>query len=195
MPAPKRITDQSIEEAVLRWRGNVTAAAEQLGIAPVNLRKRIESLGLDLAVIRAGGGSHMAGTHTDVSHPTEPNESLGTVPMTPNAGAGKYSPPTPGGIFSGKGAARKLSTVEQAVEKDEVAGIPVRTVAARRKPARLEPSNEDRLVEFQRQIEARYGVDTDLTGLLNQFFEEVFQTWSSEKLSPAEAEKKKEPKK
>jgi hypothetical protein len=81
--------------------------------------------------------------------------------------------------------------VQQAVEKDVAAhggGVPIRTVATRRKPSRLAPENEDRLVAFQRKVEALYGVDTDSTELLNQFFEECFEVWAGRKLAPAAEE-------
>lgn len=54
MPAPKRVSDARILEALTRWRGNVTAASEELGIAPNNLRPRLRGLRVDLEGLRKG---------------------------------------------------------------------------------------------------------------------------------------------
>lgn len=187
MPAPKRVSDRAVLEAIQRWRGNVSAAADQLKIARVNLRKRLESLGVTPATFRGGAGEGgMSGTHRNVSVPMD---STGTHEVVRNASAGKSSRPRAGGIFSGKGAAAKFSAVQTAEKDVAPAGVPIRTVAARRKPARLDPANEDRLVAFQREVEARYDVDTDTTELLNQFFEEGFEAWAARKLEPEQPEK------
>src|SRR5688572_23625994 len=52
MPAPKRISDASVREAITSWRGDVSQAARSVGISRNSLRKRLELLGVDLAEAR-----------------------------------------------------------------------------------------------------------------------------------------------
>jgi hypothetical protein len=47
MPAPERVSLDVIKAALERWTGNVTAAAEDVGIHPNNLRKRLEAARVD----------------------------------------------------------------------------------------------------------------------------------------------------
>jgi hypothetical protein len=49
MPAPKRVPDGAIAASLERWRGNVTAAAREVEMAPTNFRKRLAALGLQPA--------------------------------------------------------------------------------------------------------------------------------------------------
>jgi hypothetical protein len=182
MPAPKRIRDDEIMTAIRRWRGNVTAAADALGIARVNLKKRLDALGIDPSAIRTG--AMPADTHRYVSIPNDPNETNRTQR---NASAGTFLEQKTPDIFSGRSRAAKFSSVQQAVDKDaRAASVPIRTINPKRKPLRLEPENEDKLVEFQRRVEALYGVDTELQELHNQFFEEAFPEWAARKLAAAQ---------
>ncbi len=53
MSAPLRVTNQEIRDALEASRGNVEAAARAVGIAPNNLRARLERLCIDVAAVRA----------------------------------------------------------------------------------------------------------------------------------------------
>ncbi len=52
MPAIARTSVEQIKAALREHGGNVTAAAEQLGMATNNLRTRIENAGVDLRAFR-----------------------------------------------------------------------------------------------------------------------------------------------
>src|SRR5262245_32739002 len=54
MTGRTRIPSEEIERAVREWGGNLSAAAEALGINVKNLRERCARLGLDLEAIRSG---------------------------------------------------------------------------------------------------------------------------------------------
>lgn len=171
MPARQKVPTEVLVRALIEWKGNVQATAEQLGMHPKNLRERAARLGLDLDAIRRGtyqperGGTVRTGT--------VPGEAHGPISV---------SDP-----FSRRGPAPTLRAVQQltADKADSPAGLPIRTVAARRKASRLSPPNEERLADFQRQIEALCSCETDGTTLLNQFFEEAFPSWAEEKLALA----------
>ena len=57
MTVRKRISNRRISEALEIWCGNITAAAQSLGIQPKNLRKRVKELGIDLGPLRAKGAN------------------------------------------------------------------------------------------------------------------------------------------
>lgn len=55
MSAAARVPGEAIRKALHATGGNVTAAAARVGLAPVNLRKRLPGLGVDLAALRGAG--------------------------------------------------------------------------------------------------------------------------------------------
>ena len=66
-------------------------------------------------------------------------------------------------------------------EAIEDAPLPVRVLAPRPKPLRVEPANQERLRVAVRRIAAAYGVDTDQSLILNQILEETTERWCEEK--------------
>lgn len=55
MGASPRVSIDQVREALVRWEGNMSATARELGIARNNLYKRIVRSGLDVDAIRAAG--------------------------------------------------------------------------------------------------------------------------------------------
>lgn len=187
----KYATDSEVRGAILRWRGNVTAAADELGIQPKNLRKRLESLGISLATLRAGMGAEGVGQVAPLVPPGP-----GPVACPPR---GPVDPRIPSGRKSGGGLSRRphattnFPTVTSATATMTAAGgeAPVRAAAGQKKPLRLLPANQERLRDAKLDLGARHRVETDESTILNQFFEEAFDPWLKSKLGPTSSTKRK----
>lgn len=173
MPAPKRIPDAAVIGAIQKWRGNVEAAAEELRIAPVNLRKRLASLGVDLSLLRATDRYRTSSTHRNVSNPNPLSDTLPTGELSRAR------------IFS---ARAKGSTLRGMTTTATALAINDR---ARSKPTRLTPPHEDRLREAKFDLQARYRAEIGESQILEQFFADEFEGWIKRKLaakSPVKAE-------
>lgn len=173
----KYVTDEAVRTTIHKWGGDVTRAAEELGIHRNNLYPRLERLGIDPKRLREQARATLRNSRTQVQ-PVQRNATALVREEAAQETTSATVTPAPSG--------RRFPVVQQAAAKSDAVDVPIRTVEPRRKPARLEPTNEARLVEFQRKIEAQYGVDTNLTALLNQFFEETFDRWAVNKLRPPE---------
>lgn len=187
MAIVKYATDTEVRGAILRWRGNVTAAADELGIQPKNLRKRLETLGISLPALRSGLGSMGVG----LVAPTDPSGTLRTEcppegSGTPLAVSGRKRG---AGLSRRKGGAINVRAVMTATEEQSEA--PVRSAAGQKKPLRLLPSNQERLRDAKLDLGARHRVETDESTILNQFFEEAFDSWLRTKLEPTPNAKRK----
>lgn len=55
MSGPQKVTGAALRRVLEETGGNVTEAARRVGIAPVNLRKRLPGIGIELAALRAEG--------------------------------------------------------------------------------------------------------------------------------------------
>lgn len=179
VPTIKYATDLQVRGAIMRWRGNVTAAADELGIQPKNLRKRLETLGIDLPLLRLESESMGAGPLAPIS-PSRPVPHL-APPSTPSASRSGTGRQNAGGLSPAAGDPPNLRGVESAAAVDEQAA-PIKGVAVRIKPLRLRPASLDRLREAKLDVGARLRVETDENTLLNQFFDEAFDSWLSSKL-------------
>jgi DNA-binding transcriptional LysR family regulator len=173
----------------MRWRGNVTAAADELGIQPKNLRKRLDTLGMDLAALRRGEGAEEAGTMT----PRDPRgpSPVRRPPEAPSASVRATGRKNESGLSRSGASApilRDVSTTAAAMEENEA---PIKGVTVKPKPLRLLPANQERLRDAKLDLGARHRVETDESTILNQFFEEKFEPWLREKLEPAAAGKRK----
>lgn len=51
MPAHKRVSNEEVRNAIMRREGNVTAAAEDVGMARQNFRRRLQDLGIEAATL------------------------------------------------------------------------------------------------------------------------------------------------
>jgi hypothetical protein len=188
--AVKYATDPQVEEAILRWRGKVVAAAEELGIQPKNLRKRLERLGIDLDAVRAGtyvrGAALVAPHGPHGSHgPTIPPK----APMTPPAFSGRKSGSGP---YSPAGKAPIFGAVQQAAVKDgaDDAAIELPVSRAKQRPIRFHPQDQDRLREARLDIIAKHRVEIDETAIHHDFFQAKFAEYMAERLAPEKGKKR-----
>ena len=181
----KYASDPAVREAILRWRGKVVAAADELGIQPKNLRKRLEHLGIDLAALRAG---RFVGAI--VSTPTGPHGSSGpsggrVAPPASPSGTGRKNASGP---YTSGSKAPMLSTV-QAAMKDDVEEMAAR---AKRPLLRFHPEDQDRVHEARLDLIARHRVEFDGTAIVHDFFKAKFAEYMADRLKPnGKAEKAK----
>lgn len=173
----------------MRWRGNVTAAADELGIQPKNLRKRLETLGLDLSAVRHAGGAMGASgpTPIDPSGPRASSRPLPT-PLGPSRATGRK---TATGLSRSDARAPILRDVSNTAMATEEQEAPIKSVTVKPKPLRLRPEHQDRLRNAKLDLGARYRVETDENAILDQFFEESFEPWLRTKLDQPKARGKK----
>lgn len=173
MPAQKRVSDKAVMEAIQRWGGNVSAAAEQIGMAPVNLRKRLESIGVDLSFLRGGERYRMGDTQRHVSSSTD-------TPRNPSTGK-KVGP----GISTAPGGRNSLQTNMQAEETE----TPVKEVRVR-KPIRITPDHQERLRQAKLDYAGRLRIETDETAILAALIDAKLEGFLAEQFSPAEPKRK-----
>lgn len=169
MPAPKRIPDEQVKGAILAWRGNVMGAADELGLQPKNLRKRLETMGIDLESLRGLMGAIGVA-------PTGPHRPLST-PKGPTVNEGGHGATSARGLFPARERTPKFRSVEQAAAED----IPeVRT----RKPVRVKPAHQERLRQAKLDFAGRLRIETDETAILAAFIDAKLEEFLSEQLAP-----------
>jgi len=146
-----------VRAAIEKWRGNVKAAAAELGIKPDNLRKRLLDLGIDLRTIRVGG---------------TPQSPLVT-PMPPCDSARQGGHKSSAALYPGRLLTPTFATVSSTVSD-----------FGRRmdKPIRVQPEHGDRIRSGRRRLSAEADTDLDDTQLLAEFIEEGFEDWLKGKL-------------
>lgn len=189
MPAPRRVRDEAVKEAIHRWQGNVSAAADALGIQPKNLRIRLETLGIgkpELAALRAKGSTaRVAPFSPNVTDQYRPDLSVPTArPAPPGVprSAGPYQSPDEPPNFRGMPAA---------VDETE---LPTPTAERRKvQPCRLEPPNLDRVNDARRQLSALLGVDLTNSDILNSHFADTFEPWLETQLAKARSRRRVRP--
>jgi len=163
MPAAQKVSPQQIVDALLDWRGNVSAAASSLGISANALRMRLHGLNLSPDKFRSLGGK--VGT-TITSFDSVPSIKPPTNSRPKNAGA-NYP--------SGK-RGRSLKGMEAATE------IPIKSATRKPLPLRMKPAQREQLVDAVFDLQNTYRVATDENLILEQFFEERFGDWLKSKL-------------
>jgi hypothetical protein len=181
MPAPVKVPTQTIVNALLKWRGNVVAAAGEVGMAPNSLYERARRLGLNLAGFRSGGGGN---------HVTGNNTVTGFTGMTGNAGrqAGtQKSAPQAAAIYPGAATARTLGPVQPTTQTIEPDAAPIRSAPKRHQPIRIKPEQRDLLQQAEWELQAKFRVSTDVNLILEQFIDEKFAPWLAEKLGATSA--------
>jgi hypothetical protein len=187
MPAPKRVPDDQVREAITAWRGNVQAAADALGIQPKNLRERTRALGIDLDDLRKGAGRMgRIGQPAPLDH-TGPFR-YEPAPMTPNGRPQATGVQIASGLYQEPTEGSNLSAVQMAAE-DEV--IPIKTTPRRQHPIRLKPAQRERLQRAVFELQARYGVGTDENLILEQFIDEGLEAWLESKLKAPKSGRRK----
>lgn len=182
MPAPVRVLPQDIMNALLKWRGNVVAAAGEVGMAPNSMYERIDSMGLDLKAIRAQGAKPVIPI-TGNKGPTGMQATTQAKPGTQKnaAQAGPIFPSTAGG--------RRLGAMQQATAPaagGEAMTMPIKTAPRRHQPIRVKPDQRDLLQRAAWELQARFQAATDENLILEQFIEERFGEWLASKMDSAE---------
>lgn len=176
MAAQEKVSAQQIVNALLKWTGNVQAAADELGVSRNALYKRVEQLGIDLRGIRAMG-SKVDTTFTTV---------LGMPTMKGGANVVSKSSAA---IFSARARGPKLPSMR--TEAAEAATeIPIRTAAKRLPPTRIKPAHRELFQRAAWALQARFQAPTDESLILEQFIDERFEEWLGSKLASAKAKAK-----
>lgn len=162
MAAPEKVTVAEVSNALVRWRGNVQAAADELGVTRKALYERISRAGIDLPSLRAN-----AKLITPMHSLKRADSNGPTVRKT--AGA-QYPEPNRRPI---------LGVVQQV----EIEPPPIKSAPARRVQTRLKPEHQDKLREAKLVLGGRYMIETDENRLLEQFIDECFDPWLADKLN------------
>jgi hypothetical protein len=194
MPAPQRVPDSRVRSAIERWRGNVTAAADELGMKPKNLRKRLDSMGIDLDVTRgvvAPKGVRLPApidTHRPLSIGANPFK--GVTPLPTSRALPPIGPQSHAGPYQSARHAPTLVTVTNGsastADAAEATGVRYR----RPSQPRIPPPTLDRIGQLRRRLQAE--LDCDLTdGDLIEMAERegVFDAWVESKVAALRAQR------
>ncbi len=168
MGAPKRVPDAVVSASILRWRGNVKAAAAEVRMKPESLRTRVRALGIDLDALRGSQAATPEGPRGPVRAGMAPR---GVI--TVGAGISRGSPRSSRALYRGESEGPILANVSSTV--------PDFTRRAD-KPIRVLPEHGDRIRSGRRRLSAEADTDLDDTQLLAQFIEENFEDWLKHKL-------------
>jgi len=168
MGAPKRVPDEVVSATILRWRGNVKAAAAEVRMKPESLRTRVRALGIDLDALR----------NSKVATPKWPGGPV-RAGMTLRGGIAVGAGIVAGGprsscaLYRGEGEGPTFASVSSAMPE-----------FGRRadKPIRVEPRHGDRIRSGRRRLSVEADTDLDDTQLLAEFIEEGFEGWLKAKL-------------
>jgi hypothetical protein len=171
MPAPIKVSTQAIVNALLKWRGNVVAAAGEVGMAANSMYERIEREGIDLAGFRS------------LANPVTPN--TGMKPVTGFRGAQHGAQKSARSIFPPATDGRRLGPVSNAVTEPMDTDVPIKTAPRRPQPIRIKPDQRELLQRAAWELQARFRVATDENLILEQYIEEGFEAWLEAKLSGA----------
>jgi hypothetical protein len=175
MPAPKRIPNEVIVAALLKWR-TMTAAADVIGIHRKNLRDRVKRLppSMQDQLIRAGvyrpeeGGVERNGVVRNVAVRNERFE-----------GAHVSS----GGIYPKPGEAPTLPSVQ--TTEPEAPSLPIKTAPQRSRPLRISDESRDALQRAAWQLQAHFDAPTNESLVLEQLIEEALPAWLTSILGAA----------
>jgi hypothetical protein len=181
--APPRRSVQEIVNALLKYEGNVSAVADEFGMRRGSLYERLERLGIDPKAFRFASSGHVSGmTGMSGNKGTSP----GVSGMTNEAAVVRKNE---GGRYTGRGEIRRLTSVTNGATA--AAAQPETDDAAfGGKPARLTGAQKRMLREAKFDWQARFRVEIQESGILQQFFEERFEEWIGSKLStPAKKSK------
>lgn len=183
MSAPQRILTQAIVNALLEWRGDVSAAARALGLARNSLYERIKRLGLDLDGFR----------NVKPGNPVTPiTQVIGDAGMrrpTGPEGVAQKTAPQARAIYPPGARGRRLDPVQQRTSTEANGGEPVRikTAPRRPEPIRLRPDLRDRLQRGVWRLQAHFQEPTNENLILEQLVEETLDAWIRSKLEPPAA--------
>jgi len=169
MSAPARRSVQEIVNVLLKYEGNVAATADELGMRRGSLYERLERLNLDPQSFRlssAGKVSGMSGNR--VACP----EVSGMVKQV------EHVRKSASVLYPARRRERRLADVQTAS-----AEVMAEDATFAGKPARLSGAQRRQLREAKFDWQARYRVEIQESGILQQFFEERFEEWIKAKLT------------
>lgn len=182
MSAPETVPRERIREVVTKWKGNIQAAADELGLNRNNLRERVQRMGLDLEALRhptLEGRRYPSRVAPPIKGSASPRgDPLSRVPP-PLGGTARKSGTA---IFqSGDGKPRLIGM--QTAARDEQ---PIKTTRKPLAHTRLLPDQQEELREAKYDIQARFRTDLGESEILQQFFYEEFPGWKARKLAAAD---------
>ncbi len=168
MGAPERVSKAAAIASLERWRGNVEGAADELHIAPNNLRNCIKRFSIDLQEIRIR------------THPQDQNGPNAPVRMERGRSDGPDDQQSASAIFPSANRPPTVSTVSSVVPEFARRG---------EKPIRVLPDHGDRIRRGRRRLSAEADSDLDDSALLAQFIDERFEGWLDEMVARVRREK------
>ena len=179
MSAPETVPRERIREVVTKWKGNLKAAAAELGLDRNYLRRRCKQLRIDLDALRHPS---IEGQHTT------PKFSLPPKVLTP----GERCPPprlvrtmaggetnSVGAVYASARWKPRLIGMQTAARDEQ----PIKTTRKPLAPTRLLPDQQEVLREAKFDLQARFRTDLDESAILQQFFDEEFPGWKVRKLA------------
>ncbi len=185
--AEQRVPDRRIREAITSWRGNIQAAAEEVGMRPKNFRKRLNSLRIDADSLRPGKG---VTTPTPLA-PSDPHSPSRPPlppypPLTPISSSDPLGPLNPSAPYISESAGPTLGDVSTAATAATLGAepAPIRSVKGRNKQLRVRPDNQEMIREAKLDVWAKLRIESDENELLNQFIAEKFPSWIQSKTEP-----------
>lgn len=176
MPVAPRVPSQAVVNALITWRGNVEAAARDLGMARNSLYERIRRMGIDLEGIRNVNPSKPVTPITKAVGVTGIDRSDRSV--QPRLGAQKNA----SAIFPSDSNRRRLAGMEQAAAAADDKAVPIKTAPRRHQPIRIKPDQRDQLQRAAWDLQSRFQAPTDESLILEQFIEEAFPGWLAGKV-------------
>jgi hypothetical protein len=163
MAAPKRVSDETLLSALEARCWNIRATADDLGLQPKSVYKRLATLGISPQAARQAflnSGSDSSRRH-DLSKAAASHQSERVLSSVANVAKS-------GSVFFPKPPSRPI-----------LGGVSASAIrAARPLPTpRLRPDQLERLRDAKFDVHARLRSDVDETGLLREFFDDAFETW------------------
>jgi len=176
MPAPPRISTQQIVNALLKWRGNVQAAADTLGMRRKSLYERAGREGLDLDAFRSGDSGKVSPITRATGMPR-----MTRIEGTSSHNAVPYGRKNARAPYSTEPVGRNLGHMRSAAEED---APPIRAQEARPRAPRVTPGLQSRLRQARLDLWTKYRIEYEESDILDQFGEEAFDAWIAAKLDP-----------
>lgn len=185
MSAQQKVTNEQVRKALEEWGGNLSAAADALGLRPKNLRERAIRLGIDIEALRAA----QSGTYD----PYQPGSirmdrtgTPGTYRPGPHVSGSPYGPKSASGPFTRPDETSNVRPMQAAVatKEDRENEAPVRGIGGPAKPLRVRPPFQERVRQAKVDLIARHRIDTDEQHVFDQFCDEAFEPWLQSKLEP-----------
>jgi hypothetical protein len=185
MPAAPKVSAQQIVAALTKWRGELTAAAADLGIHRNALNRRIKRLGLDVAAFRNGakvgkvGNTLTAGTAGKVAPAVKVGATMHTMHTITGAqgegGREHFRPKNAGAHFTSREGRSSVAAVSTAVAQYSEPRPHVKL--------KVPPDHVDRLTQAKYDMQALLRRDLTEDKVLEMCLDEVLEDWIAQKLA------------